>query len=127
MNDTDAAVLSEIHFEIPKNLRNFVLITLGTAGGKSTVIIRKIFIRHYDLASEPGPTKIYKDSRPCSCVKRGCLEKYLSWNGIKSTVFTVVSTQQKYGELREHSFLYLSPKTATDPALLGDAIAIKAH
>ena len=99
----DCTNKSEIHFEISKNLRNFVPITLRPQAGSRTVINRKIFIRHDDLTSEPDLTKIYPDNRPCSHVKRGCLEKYVSRNGIKSTVFTLLSAQQKYSELREYS------------------------
>jgi glucokinase len=127
MNDADAAALGEIRFGVAKNLRNFIHITLGTGVGSTTIIDGKIFIGHYGMAGELGHTKIYPDNRICSCGKRGCLETYVSGNGIKRTVFELLSTEQTDSELREYSFLQLSPKIVTDLALKGDAIAIKAY
>jgi glucokinase len=127
MNDADAAALGEIRFGVAKNLRNFIHITLGTGVGSTTIIDGKIFIGHYGMAGELGHTKIYPDNRICSCGKRGCLETYVSGNGIKRTVFELLSTEQTDTELREYSFLQLSPKIVTDLALKGDAIAIKAY
>lgn len=127
MNDADAAALGEIRFGVAKNLRNFVHITLGTGVGSSTIIDGKIFIGHYGMAGEIGHTKVYPGNRMCSCGKRGCLETIVSGNGIKRTVFELLSAEQTDSALREYSFKELTPKMVTDLALKGDAIAIRAY
>jgi predicted NBD/HSP70 family sugar kinase len=127
MNNTDTTVQSEIHFGIYKILKNFIPITSGTGVESSTGFNRKIIIKHCDLANETALTKIYPDNLPSPLVKPGCLDKNVSRNDINEPVFKSMSTEQKYDELREYGFLYLSPKIATDPALMSDAIAVKAR
>jgi glucokinase len=127
MNDAAVAALGEIYFGAAQDLKNFIYITLGTGVGSSTIVNGKIVTGHYGMAGELGHTKIYPSNRMCSCGKRGCLETYVSANGICRTVFELLSTEKTESPLNNYSFNNLSPKIVTDFAHKGDAIAIEAY
>jgi glucokinase len=127
INDADAAALGELCFGVAQDLKNFIHVTLGTGVGSSTIVNGKIVTGHLGMAGELGHTKVYPSNRMCSCGKRGCLETYVSANGIRRTVFELLSTEQTTSELRELNFTQLSPKIVTDLVLKGDAIAIKTY
>jgi glucokinase len=127
MNDADAAAQGELCFGNAQDLKNFIHITLGTGVGSSTIVDRKIITGHHGMAGELGHTKVYPGTRMCSCGNRGCLETYVSANGIRRTVFELLSTEQTDSVLRDISFMQLSPKIVTDLVLEGDAIAIKTY
>ena len=127
MNDADAAAQGELSFGIAQDLKNFIHITLGTGLGSSIIVNGKIITGHSGIAGELGHTKIYSSNRMCSCGKRGCLETYVSANGIRRTVFELLSTEQTDSVLRELSFQQLSPKIISDLVLKGDSIAIKTY
>jgi glucokinase len=125
-NDANAAALGEMLFGNAKNLKNFVMITLGTGLGSGLVVNGDIIYGHDGFAGELGHVLVYDDGRQCGCGKRGCLEAYVSAPGIKRTVFELMAEETMDSALRDIPFASLKPKTITELAESGDPIAIKA-
>jgi len=127
LNDADAAAIGELHFGVAKDLKNFVHVTLGTGVGNSTIVNGTIITGHLGIAGEIGHSKVYPSNRMCSCGKRGCLETYVSANGIKRTVFELLCNEKTDSKLKEYSYSQLTSKIITDFAKTNDPIAVEAY
>jgi len=125
-NDANAAALGEMLFGDAGDLKNFVMITLGTGLGSGLVVNGDIIYGHDGFAGELGHVLVYDHGRQCGCGKRGCLEAYASATGIKRTVYEMMAEENVESEFREIPFSELQPKTITALAESGDPIAIKA-
>jgi glucokinase len=125
-NDANAAALGEMLFGNAKNLKNFLMITLGTGLGSGLVVNGDIIYGHDGFAGELGHVLVYDHGRQCGCGKRGCLEAYVSAPGIKRTVFELMAEETMESALRDIPFSGLKPKMITELAESGDPIAIKA-
>ncbi len=87
-NDANAAAIGELKFGIAKkeNLRDFIMITLGTGLGSGIVVDGNLVYGHDGFAGELGHSIISIDGgRLCNCGKHGCLERYASATGIVIT------------------------------------------
>ena len=125
-NDANAAALGEMLFGDAGDLKNFVMITLGTGLGSGLVVNGDIVYGHDGFAGELGHVLVYDHGRQCGCGKRGCLEAYASATGIKRTVYEMMAEENVESDFREIPFSKLKPKMITDLAESGDPIAIKA-
>jgi len=125
-NDANAAALGEMLFGDAKNLKNFVMITLGTGLGSGLVVHSDIIYGHDGFAGELGHVRVEDKGRQCGCGKRGCLEAYVSATGIKRTVYELLAEENVESEFREIPFSELKPKRITELAEKGDPIAIQA-
>ncbi|KAH9162550.1 hypothetical protein LEN26_000878 [Aphanomyces euteiches] len=77
VNDADAAVAAEHWIGTAANVRNFVMITLGTGIGFGVVNDNAILAGGTGLI-EGGHMIVVPMGRPCGCTQRGCLERYSS-------------------------------------------------
>ena len=125
-NDANAAALGEMLFGAAGDLKNFVMITLGTGLGSGLVVNGDVVYGHDGFAGELGHVLVYDHGRQCGCGKRGCLETYVSATGIKRTVFELLAQENMESAFRNISFSKLKPKMITSLAESGDPIAIKA-
>jgi len=125
-NDANAAALGEMLFGAAGDLKNFLMITLGTGLGSGLVVNGDIIYGHDGFAGELGHVLVYDNGRQCGCGKRGCLEAYVSATGIKRTVYELMAEDSMESEVRNIPFSKLKPKMITDLAESGDPIAIKA-
>ncbi|MBK6263431.1 ROK family protein [Marivirga sp. S37H4] len=126
-NDANAAAVGEMIFGGAKNIKDFIVITLGTGLGAGIVSNGKIVNGAHGLAGELGHTTVnYVNGRFCGCGKRGCLETYVSATGIKRTVYKLLADHTEDSELRSVSFDELSAEMITKYALKDDFIAKKA-
>lgn len=125
-NDANAAALGEMLFGDAGELRNFVMITLGTGLGSGLVVNGDIIYGHDGFAGELGHVLVYDHGRQCGCGKKGCLEAYVSATGIKRTAYELLAEGNDESEIRKIPFSKLKPKTITALAEEGDPIAIKA-
>jgi len=125
-NDANAAALGEMLFGDAGDLKNFLMITLGTGLGSGLVVNGDIIYGHDGFAGELGHVLVYDNGRQCGCGKRGCLEAYVSATGIKRTVYELMAEENIESEVRNIPFSKLKPKMITDLAESGDPIAIKA-
>jgi glucokinase len=125
-NDANAAALGEMLFGGAGDLKNFLMITLGTGLGSGLVVNGDVVYGHDGFAGELGHVLVYDSGRQCGCGKRGCLEAYVSATGIKRTVFELLAEENIESDFRKISFSKLKPKTINSLAESGDPIAIKA-
>lgn len=84
-NDANAAALGEMTYGEVKDLKDFVVVTLGTGVGSGFVVNGEIMYGHDGLAGELGHTIIEENGRFCGCGRRGCMETYASATGFLKT------------------------------------------
>ncbi|MDR2287053.1 MAG: ROK family protein [Prevotellaceae bacterium] len=125
-NDANAVAIAEMIYGDAKDLKDFVIITLGTGLGSGIVANGELIYGHDGFAGEVGHITAVPDGRQCNCGRRGCLETYVSATGIKRTVFELLTNLTKNSVLRNTSFNELTSKDIHAAALGGDAIAIEA-
>lgn len=126
-NDANAAAVGEMIFGGAKEMKDFIVITLGTGLG-SGIVANGQLVNGYDgFAGELGHVTIHHgQGRDCGCGRKGCLETYVSATGIKRTVYKLLADHLEDSELRGISFHNLSTKMITEAANRGDTIAKKA-
>ncbi len=125
-NDANAAAIGEMIYGGAKEMRDFIMITLGTGVGSGIVVNGEMVYGHDGFAGEIGHTIVDPNGRECGCGRRGCLETYTSAPGIKRTVFELLSEMNESSILRTVSFEDLSAKMIDKAARDGDVIAKEA-
>jgi glucokinase len=125
-NDANAAAVGEMIYGGAQEMKNFVVITLGTGLGSGFVVDGKLVYGNDGFAGELGHTAIRPpgySNRECGCGKKGCLETYVSATGIKRTVLKIMADSILPSELRKYSFEELDSKMIHDAAKKDDTIA----
>jgi glucokinase len=125
-NDANAVAIAEMIYGDAKNLKDFVVITLGTGLGSGIVANGELIYGHDGFAGEVGHITAVPNGRHCNCGRRGCLETYVSARGIIRTVFELLAVSTENSLLRNSSFNELTSKDVHVAALNNDAIAIEA-
>lgn len=120
MNDANAAAMGEMIFGGAKDLKNFVEITIGTGLGSGIVIDRKLLLGYDSFAGELGHTIIDPSpyGRECNCGRKGCLERYVSANGIILTLNELLT----YDSENECIYNIFDQYIDIDPALIENTI-----
>ena len=125
-NDANAAALGEMIYGGAKDMKNFIVITLGTGLGSGIVVNGDIVYGHDGFAGELGHINVKHRGRECGCGKLGCLETYVSATGLKRTVFKLLAERVTDSELRKYSFEELNAIMVSEAAKKGDKIAMEA-
>lgn len=81
-NDANAAALGEMWMGAGKDVKDLILITLGTGIGGGIVVDGKVLHGFLGMAGEIGHMTIFSDGNPCGCGNCGCLEKHASATAI---------------------------------------------
>lgn len=81
-NDANAAALGEMWIGAGKDVKDLILITLGTGIGGGIVVDGRVLHGHMGMAGEIGHMTVYADGNPCGCGNCGCLEKHASATAI---------------------------------------------
>ncbi len=81
-NDANAAALGEQWMGAGRDVKDLILITLGTGIGGGIVIDGKILHGFRGMAGEIGHMTVFPDGNPCGCGNYGCLEKHASASAI---------------------------------------------
>ena len=81
-NDANAAALGEKWMGAGKDVKDLILITLGTGIGGGIVVDGKILHGFQGMAGEIGHMTVFPDGNPCGCGNCGCLEKHASASAI---------------------------------------------
>jgi glucokinase len=82
-NDANAAALGEMWMGAGKeNVRDLILLTLGTGIGGGIIVNGKVMHGFLGMAGEFGHMTIFPDGNPCGCGNWGCLEKHASATAI---------------------------------------------
>ena len=126
INDANAASLGELKFGVAKDWHSFIHVTLGTGLGASIIVEKKVINGKDGFAGELGHTKIRDRRRKCICGHYGCLETYVSANGICRTVNELFAIEPDESSLKTIKYVDLTPKMIADYAHRGDKIALKA-
>ena len=126
INDANAAALGEMMYGTAKEMKNFVVITLGTGVGSGIVINGDIFYGAHCLAGELGHITAIPNGRQCGCGKSGCLETYTSANGVVQTAIDLLdSSKSKNSILKSIYRKKLTSKMVAEAALNNDALALE--
>lgn len=122
-NDGNAAALGEWWAGVGERKDDLVMLTLGTGIGGGVILNGNILHGHYENAAELGHMIVVPDGLPCSCGKRGCLERYASAACVASRAMEAI--QQGERSLLSEQVTRDEPITAQDVAqasLKGDAL-----
>jgi glucokinase len=93
-NDANLAAVGENKWGAGKNLKDFILITLGTGVGAGLVVNGKLYRGHNALGGEGGHIIIpHEKKRLCSCGGLNHLESFLSAKGIKQTIYELIGEE----------------------------------
>ena len=125
-NDANAAAIGEMIYGGAKEMKDFLVITLGTGLGSGIVVNGEVVYGHDGFAGEVGHVMVYENGRMCGCGKRGCLETYASASGIRRTVFELLCDETAPSSLRDIGFNEMTAKTIAKAAREGDEIARQA-
>lgn len=123
-HDANSAAWGEYRFGAARGVRNWVLLALGTGIGGAMMADGRIYRGAFGTAPEFGHLTVVPGGRPCSCGKRGCLERYCSGTALAATARELATTGRFGGELARACI----DGTATggdvmDAARLGDPLA----
>jgi len=124
-NDANAAAIGEMVYGGAKNMKNFVVITLGTGLGSGIVVDGKLLYGHDGFAGELGHIIVDANGRNCNCGRQGCLETYVSATGVVRTVYELLATRNDKTYLRDIPFSEMTSKTVSDAAKNNDPIALE--
>jgi len=125
-NDAKAAAMGEMIFGGAKNMKNFIVLTLGTGLGSGIVINGEVLYGHTGFAGELGHTTIVPGGRDCGCGRQGCFETYGSASGLVRTVLNLLSEMKEESVLREIPPSHLSSKKIAEAAAKNDPVALEA-
>lgn len=125
-NDANAAAIGEMVYGGAKEMKNFIIITLGTGLGSGLVVNGELVYGHDGFAGELGHLTVVRNGRMCATGRRGSLETYASASGIKRTIFELLGDSLEDSEFRDVTFNQLTAKMISDAAKKGDKIAMEA-
>ncbi len=125
-NDANAAALGEMVYGGARNMKDFILITLGTGLGSGLIVNGDLVYGHDGFAGELGHVNVVENGRKCGCGNHGCLETYASATGIKRTVFELLAEDSRGSELVNYSFNELNSEMIYNAAVKNDPLALKA-
>lgn len=100
-NDANAAAIGEMIFGGAKNMKHFMVVTLGTGLGSGIVVDGKVLYGNDGFAGELGHTIVVENGRQCGCGRKGCLETYASATGIVTTVNESIAISDNSAEVLE--------------------------
>ncbi len=125
-NDANAAAIGELIYGAGKDLKSFLMVTLGTGVGGGIIYNKKLFRGDFGAAGEIGHITIDHNGKRCNCGSIGCLEAYLGNNYIIKDVREKLQNfpQSKIFTLLENNLDNLSPHTIHKASLIGDEFSI---
>lgn len=125
-NDANAAALGEMIFGGAREMKEFIVLTLGTGLGSGIVVNGHVVYGHSAFAGELGHTTVVPDGRACGCGRKGCLETYASASGLVRTVLELLSVMREDTPLRDVPPSELTSKMIAQAASKKDPVAVKA-
>lgn len=136
-NDANAAAFGELVYGAARDLKHFIMFTLGTGVGSGIVVDGKLVHGATGAAGELGHNILIPDGRLCSCGRRGCLEAYTSARGIVQSFCELRATHAGADDdvRRLHSDWIqpsvpdeaVSSKMVGDAANAGDPLALRTY
>ena len=122
-NDANAAALGEMTYGVAREMKNFIVLTLGTGVGSGIVINGQMVYGCDGMAGELGHVIMRRDGRQCGCGRRGCLEAYCSATGVARTAREWLTATDRPSLLREIPMDKITSLDVCIAAGKGDAMA----
>jgi len=120
-NDANAAAYAEMIYGNAKQMKNFVVVTLGTGLGSGIIVNGEMLYGSTGFAGEFGHIIIDENGRQCGCGRKGCLETYASATGIVKTANELLTqTDSVLNKIPN-----FEAKDIFSAALSGDEVALK--
>ncbi|MDR1739172.1 MAG: ROK family protein [Bacteroidales bacterium] len=119
-NDANAAAIGEKIYGAGKELRDFVVITLGTGLGSGFIVNGELVHGANGMAGEMGHVIIEENGRQCNCGRKGCLERYAAAEGIMQTYAEICKKKNQEVKCSE-------VKEVSDLAAKGDECALETY
>jgi len=125
-NDANAAAIGELIYGAGKDLKSFIMVTLGTGVGGGIIYNKKLFRGDFGAAGEIGHITIDHNGKKCNCGSIGCLEAYLGNNYIIKDVKEKLQNnpESKIFTLLNNNLENLSPQIIHEASLLGDEFSV---
>lgn len=127
-NDARAAAYGEYFAGAGKglNIRNMMMITLGTGVGGGIILDGRLVRGHTDMAGELGHSIVVPDGAVCGCGQRGCLEMYTAASRVGQRAAQALHDPEVTSSLREALAQVgeLSARDVEDHARRGDELAL---
>jgi len=120
-NDANAAAIGEMIYGNANDLKDFVVVTLGTGLGSGVVANGKLVYGHDGFAGEFGHIRVVPGGRSCGCTREGCLETYVSATGVVRSVTELTSPSKAASKL--HLLESVSARDVFNLARSGDSFA----
>jgi len=98
-NDANLAAFGEYKFGSATNLKNFIVITMGTGIGSGIFIDGKLYVGSTGLGGEVGHMTIGSEGIICGCGGRDHFESYCSVSGLVSIARQKMNQEMNYPEL----------------------------
>ena len=124
-NDANAAAIGEMKYGAAKEMKDFILITLGTGVGSGIVVNGDLVYGYDGFAGELGHSMVIENGRKCGCGKYGCLEAYTSASGLCRTAQIFLAEEMETSILSKYNNEELSSKIIAKAAEKNDIIAKK--
>lgn len=125
-NDANAAAMGELRYGVATEMKDFVVVTLGTGLGSGFVVDGKVLYGWSGFAGELGHVIVKENGRACGCGRRGCLETYVSAPGLVRTVMELLAEAPRESSLRGVAMEQMSARDVAAAAGAGDPLAREA-
>ncbi len=125
-NDANAAAIGEMLFGNARDMKHFLVITIGTGLGSGIIIDGRLLYGASGFAGELGHTVVDPEGRKCGCGKRGCLETYVSAVGLRRTAAAILAERREPSLLRTICYNKMTSKRIFNLAEEGDILALEA-
>jgi glucokinase len=102
-NDANAAAIGEMVYGVARDMKNFIVITLGTGVGSGIVVNGQLIYGSDGFAGELGHVTMVRgeEGRLCGCGRKGCLETYCSATGVARTARELLDKTSRPSLLRD--------------------------
>ncbi|NLB90522.1 MAG: ROK family glucokinase [Clostridiales bacterium] len=126
-NDATVAGFAESIIGVSKDCASSVFLTLGTGVGGGIILNGKPWEGHHGTGSEIGHVTLVAGGEPCTCGKRGCLERYCSATALirMGNEGIMMKPNTVLNEMRNGDPALLTGKMVIDAAKEGDAVAVE--
>ena len=125
-NDANAAAMGEMLYGAAQDMKDFVVVTLGTGLGSGFVVDGKVLYGWSGFAGELGHVIVRENGRLCGCGRRGCLETYVSAPGLVRTVMELLGDAPRGSVLRGVTMEEMTAQRVAEAAEAGDEVAREA-
>lgn len=125
-NDANAAAWGEFWAGAGRDVKDFIMFTLGTGIGGGIIVDGRMLRGHFENGAEIGHCIVARNGRQCGCGQRGCVEAYSSAHNIATRAAELIG-QGEASSLKSiiDSGEELNAKHVEQAAKAGDALAMR--